>query len=53
MAKKKKQKLPAVRTGADAWLAVRLKTGAGPMAPKPLRGTRAEHERESLRDHAE
>ena len=51
---KKKQKktvgtLPAAgRLGAEQWLAVRQKSGAGPMEPKPRRGTRAEREREAL-----
>ncbi|MBV8368657.1 MAG: hypothetical protein JO036_06930 [Candidatus Eremiobacteraeota bacterium] len=34
--------------GAAQWLAVRQKSGAGPMQPKPRRGTRAEREREAL-----
>ncbi len=37
------------RLGAEQWLAVRLKTGAGPMEPKPRRGTRAERERAALK----
>jgi hypothetical protein len=50
---KKKKKLkeppPTVgRLGAEQWLAVRQKSGAGPMEPKPRRGTRAEREREAL-----
>lgn len=36
---------PAGRLGAEQWLAVRLKSGAGPMEPKSRRGTRAERER--------
>jgi hypothetical protein len=36
------------RIGAEQWLAVRLKSGAGPMEPKPRRGTRAERERAAL-----
>lgn len=36
---------PSGRLGAEQWLAVRLKTGAGPMEPKARRGTRAERER--------
>jgi hypothetical protein len=36
------------RLGAEQWLAVRQKSGAGPMEPKPRRGTRAEREREAL-----
>lgn len=55
-AKKPKKKKPASQTpaqaagrlGAEQWLAVRLKTGAGPMEPKPRRGTRAERERAAL-----
>ena len=50
--KNKKQKpepVPALgRLGAEQWLAVRLKTGAGPMEPKSRRGTRAQREREAL-----
>jgi hypothetical protein len=55
MPKRKKPKanveeIPPVlgRIGAEQWLAVRLKTGAGPMEPKPRRGTRAERERAAL-----
>jgi hypothetical protein len=36
------------RLGAEQWLAVRQKSGAGPMEPKPRRGTRAERERAAL-----
>jgi hypothetical protein len=39
---------PSGRIGPEQWLAVRLKTGAGPMEPKPRRGTRAERERAAL-----
>jgi hypothetical protein len=39
---------PSGRIGAEQWLAVRLKSGAGPMEPKPRRGTRAERERAAL-----
>ena len=51
--KKKKQAIekpaqPSGRLGAEQWLAVRLKTGAGPMEPKARRGTRAERERAAL-----
>jgi hypothetical protein len=53
--KKKKKEQPEVpaaqasgRIGAEQWLAVRLKSGAGPMEPKPRRGTRAERERAAL-----
>ena len=55
MAKQKKAKKkqaappqPSGRLGAEQWLAVRLKTGAGPMEPKARRGTRAERERAAL-----
>ena len=51
----KKKKQPAAkppqatgRIGAEQWLAVRLKSGAGPMEPKARRGTRAERERAAL-----
>ena len=54
-AKKKKKKKRARtqqpvtgRIGAEQWLAVRQKTGAGPMEPKPRRGTHAQREREAL-----
>jgi hypothetical protein len=49
--KKKKADSPAPATGrlgAEQWLAVRQKSGAGPMEPKPRRGTRAERERAAL-----
>ncbi|HEX3467513.1 MAG TPA: hypothetical protein VHT05_05490 [Candidatus Elarobacter sp.] len=39
---------PAGRLGAEHWLAVRGRSGAGPIEPKPRRGTRAEHERTAL-----
>jgi hypothetical protein len=54
MPKRKKKKAkddasPALgRLGAEQWLAVRQKSGAGPMEPKPRRGTRTEREREAL-----
>jgi hypothetical protein len=52
-AKKKQAESPATgRLGAELWLAVRQKTGAGPMEPKPRRGTRAEHEREAVEREA-
>ena len=41
------------RLGAEQWLAVRLKTGAGPMEPKPRRGTRTEREREAIEREAD
>jgi hypothetical protein len=55
--KKKKrsraQQPPAVgRLGAEQWLAVRQKSGAGPMEPKPRRGTRAQREREAVEREA-
>jgi hypothetical protein len=46
--KRKEAKQAAGRLGAEQWLAVRQKSGAGPMEPKPRRGTRAEREREAL-----
>jgi hypothetical protein len=50
--KKKPQAPPAVpdlgRLGAERWLAVRLKAGAGPIEPKTRRGTRADLRREAL-----
>jgi hypothetical protein len=49
--KKKKADAPPPSTGrlgAEQWLAVRQKSGAGPMEPKPRRGTRAERERAAL-----
>ncbi|HTD33394.1 MAG TPA: hypothetical protein VK665_07035 [Candidatus Elarobacter sp.] len=50
---KKKETPPALgRLGAEQWLAVRQKSGAGPIEPKPRRGTRAEHEREALEREA-
>jgi hypothetical protein len=36
------------RLGAERWLAVRQKSGAGPMEPASRKGTRAEHERRAL-----
>ncbi len=36
------------RLGAEQWIAVRQKSGAGPMEPKPRRGTRTEREREAI-----
>ncbi len=39
---------PSGRLGAEQWLAVRLKSGAGPMEPKSRRGTRSERERAAL-----
>lgn len=58
MAKRKKTQpkgSPPVlgRLGAEQWLAVRQKSGAGPMEPKPRRGTRTEREREAVEREAE
>lgn len=51
--KKQPKGEPALgRLGAEQWLAVRQKSGAGPMEPKPRRGTRSEHEREALEREA-
>jgi hypothetical protein len=59
MAKKKLKKKakadapPALgRLGAEQWIAVRQKSGAGPMEPKPRRGTRTEREREAIEREA-
>jgi hypothetical protein len=47
--KKQTEPVPALgRLGAEQWLAVRQKSGAGPMEPKPRRGTRAERARKAL-----
>ena len=47
--KKLKADTPALgRLGAEQWIAVRQKSGAGPMEPKPRRGTRTQHEREAV-----
>ena len=40
------------RLGAEQWIAVRQKSGAGPMEPKPRRGTRTEREREAIEREA-
>ena len=60
MAKKKaknkpKDDAPPVlgRLGAEQWIAVRQKSGAGPMEPKPRRGTRTEREREAIEREAD
>lgn len=47
---KEKDQTPSAlgRLGAEQWLAVRQKSGAGPMEPKPRRGTRAERERDAV-----
>ena len=41
------------RLGAEQWIAVRQKTGAGPMEPKPRRGTRTAREREAIEREAD
>jgi len=41
------------RLGAERWLAVRQKSGAGPIEPKSRKGTRAEHERRAFDLEAE
>jgi hypothetical protein len=50
--KAKKKTTPAVpplgRLGAERWLAVRQKSGAGPIQPSTRRGTRADLAREAL-----
>jgi hypothetical protein len=54
--RKKKQDTaapPAGQLGAQRWLAVRQKSGAGPIEPKPRRGTRSMREREALDDEAD
>ncbi|HEY0381599.1 MAG TPA: hypothetical protein VGC72_05320 [Candidatus Elarobacter sp.] len=60
MANKKQKKKtkddapPALgRLGAEKWVAVRQKSGAGPMEPKPRRGTRTEREREAIEREAD
>jgi hypothetical protein len=51
--KKKTAAVPLLgRLGAEQWIAVRQKSGAGPMEPKPRRGTRAQREREALEREA-
>ena len=58
MAKKKLKKKPKDvqpalgRLGAEQWIAVRQKSGAGPMEPKPRRGTRTAREREAIEREA-
>ena len=50
----KKDAPPALgRLGAEQWIAVRQKSGAGPMEPKPRRGTRTEREREAIEREAD
>ncbi|MEO7039118.1 MAG: hypothetical protein ABI186_03710 [Candidatus Elarobacter sp.] len=54
--KKGDEKMPAPvmapeitgRLGAERWLAVRQKSGAGPIEPSSRKGTRSEHERRAL-----
>jgi hypothetical protein len=52
--KKSKDDAPPVlgRLGAEQWIAVRQKSGAGPMEPKPRRGTRTAREREAVEREA-
>jgi hypothetical protein len=52
---KKKDDTPPVlgRLGAEQWIAVRQKSGAGPMEPKPRRGTRTAREREAIERDAD
>jgi hypothetical protein len=52
--KKSKDDAPPVlgRLGAEQWIAVRQKSGAGPMEPKPRRGTRTAREREAIEREA-
>ena len=40
------------RLGAEQWIAVRQKSGAGPMEPKPRRGTRTQRERDAIEREA-
>jgi hypothetical protein len=56
--KPKKQSKPEIppalgRLGAEQWIAVRQKSGAGPMDPKPRRGTRTERERDAITREAD
>jgi len=51
--RKPKDAPPPGRLGAEQWLAVRQKSGAGPMEPKPRRGTRAERERAVIEREAD
>jgi hypothetical protein len=53
MAKKPKKKAkeaapPVGRLGAERWIAVRQKSGAGPIEPEERKRTRAEQERDAL-----
>ncbi len=41
------------RLGAEQWIAVRQKSGAGPMEPKPRRGTRTQRERDAIEREAD
>ncbi|MDQ6942795.1 MAG: hypothetical protein M3169_09840 [Candidatus Eremiobacteraeota bacterium] len=52
--KKSKDSAPPVlgRLGAEQWIAVRQKSGAGPMEPKPRRGTRTRRERDAIEREA-
>jgi hypothetical protein len=52
--KAKDETPPALgRLGAEQWIAVRQKSGAGPMEPKPRRGTRTERERAAIERDAD
>ena len=53
--KKTKDEAPPAlgRLGAEQWIAVRQKSGAGPMEPKPRRGTRTQREREAIEREAD
>ncbi len=52
MAKKKKKAKegvpPTGRLGAQRWLAVRQKSGAGPIEPEERKSTRTEQERDAI-----
>lgn len=55
LTKKTKDETPPAlgRLGAEKWVAVRQKSGAGPMEPKPRRGTRTAREREAIEREAD
>jgi hypothetical protein len=53
MAKKRKKKAaagapPLGRLGAERWIAVRQKSGAGPIEPEARKRTRTQQEREAI-----
>ena len=52
--KKPKDDAPPVlgRLGAEQWIAVRPKSGAGPMEPKARPGTRTQRERDAIEREA-